>query len=595
MKKKKILVDYTGKEFNSIKENLESHARLYYPDSYRDFSENSFGSFILDSVAYVGDMLSFYLDYQVNESFLDTAIEYDNVRRLAAAKGYRDSGRPAAFGIASFYIKIPANSDGLGPNQSMIPILKSGAEFATTDGTSFVLLEDVNFADPKNDIVASEFSVSTGKPSEYAIRAFGQVKSVALFRVQVAIGAFQKFKRIQVGTPAVQEIHSVFDSEGRQYYEVDHLSQDIIYLNTTNPNALSDGVPEIIKPKIVNRRFVVERDTDGTYLRFGNSSEMEEVSNDILDPSNIALKMSGKKYITDSAFDPTSLTKNSSLGLSPENTTLTVLYYQNSSDTINVAAGNLSLITTRPLEFPSDLSFSNSNSIRNSLEVSNDNPIVGNTSILSSEEIKHRTYSHMFSQNRAVTREDYEAMIYSLPSSLGSIKRASIINDPSSTNRRLSVYLISTDSENKFVQTNSTIKENLKTWINKNKMLNDNIDIYDTKIINLGIDYEIVVDTTMDKILVLNSVNRELNTFFSDKMYIGEPLYITNIMNIINKVDGVIDCQRVKPTVKYGSEYSSQSVRIDDILSKDGTYLKCPRNGVFEIKFFNSDVKGTAV
>ena len=62
MSKKKIPISYTARDFNSIKENLVDHARRYYPDTYRDFSEASFGSLLLDSVAYIGDVLSYYID-----------------------------------------------------------------------------------------------------------------------------------------------------------------------------------------------------------------------------------------------------------------------------------------------------------------------------------------------------------------------------------------------------------------------------------------------------------------------------------------------------------------------------------------------------
>ena len=152
----KILVNYTSRDFNSIKRDLEEHARRYYPDTYKDFSENSFGSYILDTVSYVGDMLSFYLDYQVNESFLETAIEYDNVRRLARNTGYKFAGRPAAFGMATFYIIVPANTSGLGPDRTLIPILKTGTEVRSTTSTTFVLTEDVDFNNPKNEIVAAQ-------------------------------------------------------------------------------------------------------------------------------------------------------------------------------------------------------------------------------------------------------------------------------------------------------------------------------------------------------------------------------------------------------------------------------------------------------
>ena len=214
MPDKKILINYTNRDFESIKKDLEEHARRYYPDTYRDFSENSFGSYILDTVAYVGDMLSFYADYQVNESFLETAIEYDNVRRLAKNTGYSFAGRPAAFGMATFYVVVPANTSGLGPDRALIPILKTGTEVRATTNATFVLTEDVDFNNPKNEIVAARFNDLTGKPSSYAIRAQGQVKSTVLFRTTVDVGDFTRFKRIRIGGASIAEIKSVIAMEG---------------------------------------------------------------------------------------------------------------------------------------------------------------------------------------------------------------------------------------------------------------------------------------------------------------------------------------------------------------------------------------------
>lgn len=594
-KNRKILIDYTNREFDSIKKDLENHARLYYPDSYRDFSENSFGSFILDTVSHVGDMLSFYIDYQVNESFLDTALEYDNISRLTKNIGYKATGRPSSFGIATFYISVPSTLSGIGPDLRYIPILKTGAEVSADNGTTFVLLEDVNFADPKNEVVASKFSSTSGKPTEYAIRAYGQIKSTALYRVEKDVGDFQRFRRIRVGSSAIQEIKSVFDSEGHQYFEVDNLSQDVIYVNTTNSNYLDDGVPEIIKPKIVKRRFIVERDSSGTYIRFGNSSISDMDNGDISDPSQSVLKMTGKNYITDTSFDPSKLFDTKTMGISPSNTTLTILFFQNSSDSINIAAGGIKSFATKPLEFSELPSGAVERQIRESLEVSNEEPIVGNTAVPNSEELKYRAYAEKASQSRSVTRNDYEAIVYLMPSNFGSVKRASIINDPSSTNRRLSLHVVSEDSSGNLISTNSTIKQNIKQWLNGYKMMNDNIDIYDCKIINLGFDYKITVDPTKDKIAVLNTANQRLIQEYQNKMYIGEPFYLNNVFNILNKIEGVVDTISVTPNIKNSSNYSSLSVGIDDIKSSDGTFLKCPKNAIFEIKFPSQDIRGAAV
>ena len=528
---------------------------------------------------------------------METALEYENIRRLARNTGYKFTGRPAAYGMATFYIMVPAATTGLGPNRDLIPILRSGSEVRATTGATFVLTEDVDFNNVKNEVIAARFSNTTGKPTDYAIRAQGQIRSTVLFRTTVEVGEFTRFRRVRIGGPGIASVKSVVDSEGHDYFEVDHLSQDVIYINTTNPNAASDGIPQIIKPKIVPRRYVLEQDENGTYLQFGYGSDEELTTTDIAEPSQVALKMSGKPYITDSAFDPTKLLDTNTLGVAPANTTLTILFYQNDSDSVNVARGNLTTVSLSSFTFPNETASSRSQqgTVRGSLEVSNDEPIVGNTSIPTSEEIRYRTYAVKAAQQRSVTRNDYEAYMYMMPAQFGSVKRASIVNDPSSSNRRLSIYLVSEDLSGNLTQCSSTLKENVKVWLNKNKMLNDNIDIYDAKIMNIGFDYEIIVHPTKDKVEVLNSVNQKLRLEMENKMYIGEPFYLTNVLNIINKVDGVVDTLRVTPKLMEGSNYNVAPVSIDEMKSMDGTYLKAPRNVIFEIKNFSTDIKGTAV
>lgn len=596
MPDRKVLINYTNRDFDSIKADLEEHARRYYPDTFKDFSENSFGSYILDTVSYVGDMLSFYVDYQANESFLETAVEYDNVRKLARQYGYKFSGRPAAFGIVDFYVLVPAQSVGLGPNPQYIPILKTGTE-VKSDATTFILTEDVDFNNPKNETVAARFNSATGKPTFYAIRAQGQIKSTVLFRTTVDVGSYARFSRFRIGESSIAEIKSVVDGEGHEYFEVDHLSQDVVYIETTNPNARTDGVRSILKPKIVPRRFVVEQDSTGTYLQFGYGSDEENTAvTDIADPSQVSLKMSGKPFITDHAFDPTKLLDSNTLGVAPSNTTLTVLFFKNDTDSVNVSAGGINAISVSSMTFPNadDNSLSLENNVRTSLEVANSLPIVGSTSLPTPEEIRYRSYAAYASQNRTVTRNDYEAYLYMMPAKFGSIKRASIVNDPSSTNRRLSVYTVSEDASGNLTLTNSTVKENIKIWLNKNKMLNDNIDIYDAKILNIGFDYEIIVHPTKDKTDVINQVDLRLRAELSDKLYIGEPFYITNVYNIINKVDGVVDTKNVRVYLRTGAGYNTAPISIEQIKSADGTYLMAPRNVVFEIRDFNRDIRGVA-
>ena len=596
MPKKKIKIDYTARDFDSIKSSLVDHASIYYPDSFKDFSENSFGSYIVDSVAYIGDMLSFYVDYQVNESFLETALEYENIRKLSRNEGYKYTAAPSVTAMATFYIIIPANTSGLGPRPDLMPVLKKGSEFSTTNSQTFVLTQDVDFGNDQNQIVAARFSNTTGKPTSYAVRAYGHVKSTVLFRTELTIGPHQKFLKIRIGPSTISEIKTVRDSSGHDYFQVENLSQDVIYVNTTNPNALIDGVPNSIKPKVVPRRFVLVQDETGTYLQFGHGVDNDSSVEDFFDPSQATLRMSGKNYITDSAFDPSSLLQNKSLGISPSNTKLTVFYYKNAKDEVNVAVGALNKVVLSGMEFPRSIGNSIEESlVKGSLEVSNEEAISGNTSEPTSEELRYMTYSSKAAQMRAVTRNDYEALVYIMPSNFGTIKRASMVNDSSSTNRRMSLYVVSQDGNGYLKSANLSTKRNLKVWLNKNKMINDGIDIYDAKVHNLGLSYRIIVDPTMDKFEVLSDVNKRLIEKFNEKMYIGEPIYLTDIYNLINKTPGVSDTVNVLVSDKFGDTYSTTGLTAESMKSKDGTYIRAPKNVIFEIKYPSQDIQGSAI
>ena len=593
----KPVIKYTSRSFDSIKSDLVEHAKRFYPDHYNDFNDSSFGSLMLDSVSYVGDIMSYYLDFQVNESFLETALQYDNIRRHAKHMGYKFYGRPAAYGRGTFYFLVPAESTGVGPDTQYVPVLKKGSQFSSSDGANFILLEDVNFNDSNVEIVASKFDNSTGKATEYAMRSFGRVKSGARFIKDVPIGEFERFLRVRVGPSVINEIESVIDSEGHRYYQVDHLSQDTVYRETTNPTAQADGVPSILKPFAAARRFTVEQDASGTYLQFGYGSDRETEIKDVTDPSQVVLKETGKNFITDFAFDPNKLLNTDKFGVAPSNTTLFITYGSNTQLNTSVGIGDLNTVSDAIVEFPNSTDSSGGQylAVKLSLEPSNDEIISESTSEPTSDEMRYRAYAAYAAQNRTVTKNDYEAYCYLMPPSLGQIKRASIVNDPGGTNRRLALYVISQDESENLKTTNQSIKANLKTWLQKNKMLNDGIDIYDAKIINVGFIYEAVTDPNLNSLSVLSDVDTRLRDLFSNKFYIGEPLYVNQIYNTINKTIGVVDTIKVTMEIKTGSNYNNLPINIDEILSKDGSFIKTPKNCVLEIKFLNDDIKGSAV
>ena len=590
---KKIMpINYTNREFETIRDDLLEIAERFYPDSFQDFSEASFGSLMIDSVAYVGDQLSFYLDYNVNESFLDTAYQFNNVLRHGRVLGYKYSGRPSTYGQVAIFMLVPASQTSIGPDTDYMPIMKRGSRFTSEAGLNFVLTENVDFANPKFPVVVARVDATTGAPTHFAIKAYGNVVSGFYSQEQVDVGAYERFKRIRLSVANISEIISVHDSDGNEYYEVDYLAQDMIYKELVNSNYKQDNVPSILKPYLVSRKFIVERDRFNTYLQFGSgkSGQTDVVAN----PQSVALDIYGKTYTTSTTFDPTRLSQNESLGIVPSNTTLTVIYRTTNPKSSNVAAGQLNKVSNASLEFK-DASLLNGGTIaemRASVEVSNEVPIVGNVSSPNTAEIKQRIFDTFPTQNRAVTKADYENLTYRLPAKFGSIKRCCVQQDPDSQKRNLNLYVLSEDSFGKLTQTNATIKNNLKIWLNQHRMINDTIDILDPFIINLGIDFVIKTQVGSEKYTVLNDAIKRIGSLYSTNFYIGEHLYISDIYSELKKIDGVLDVVKVKIVNRTGIGYSSAILDINKNLSPDGSYLIVPKNAIIEFKYPEVDIKG---
>ena len=594
--KKIVPIDYTHREFNSIRKDLVQIAERLYPDTFQDFSEGSFGAMMVDAVAYVGDQLSFYLDYNVNETFLDTAYQYDNVLRQGRILGYKYTGRPSTFGKVAIYVLVPASSTGLGPDKDYVPIMKRGSRFTSDTGLNFVLTENVDFNAPQNPIVAARTNTSTGAPTYYAIKAYGNVVSGFFGREKLTVGAYERFFKIGLRTQNISEIVSVIDSDGKEYFEVDNLSQDMIFKEVSNINFKSDNVPSVLKPYLVSRKFVVERGRNRTVLQFGSGKP--GASDVIADPGAVAMDIFAKTYVTDTTFDPTRLSKNDSLGIVPANTTLNVTYRVTNPVNSNLAVNTLTQVPNVILEFKDrqSLNVGTVNTILSSVEITNEEPIVGDVTNATTSEIKRRIFDTFPTQNRAVTQADYENLAYRMPAKFGSIKRCSVQRDPDSRKRNLNMYIISEDKFKKLTTANSTIKDNLKTWLNKYRMITDTIDILDAFVINFGIEFIITPTTGVDKYDVLQACVAQLQSRYSNSFYIGEPVYTTDIFTELNKVKGVLDVVKVKIINKSGtgtaSSYSGVQFDINENMSPDGTYVVIPKNAVAELKYPGVDIKG---
>ena len=594
-KDSKKLIRYTNRDFKTIKEGLVEYTKRYYPSVFKDFSEASFGSMMLDTVAYVGDVLSFYLDYQVNESFLDTAIEYNNVVRHGEQVGYKEPLRSNSFGIVTLYAMAPIDPNGTGPDINYLPILVKDSKFTSKSGQIFTLIDNVDFANSDNEIVVATSDTTTGTPTAFAVKAYGRIVSGEMKQESVSVGDFKRFLTIPLLDSNITEIVSVTDSEGHEYFEVDYLSQDTVFRTVINKDpSTRDRVPSIIVTTSVPRRYTVSSRAGQTSLKFGHGSESSLKTDNITHPSNVVLKMHGRDYETESSFDPSKLLETDKFGIAPANTTLRIVFRTNTSSNANVATKSVTNISSPIFIFGENATNQNKiNFVKSSLEVTNENPITGDVSLPSLGELKQRINDVFATQNRAVTTEDYEALVYRIPPKFGKVKRAKIIRDLDSFKRNLNLYLLAEDADQNLIVCSQVLKNNVKTWLNNFKMINDTIDILDAKVINIGIKFVAITNYDQDKFEALNESIKAIQKEFVQKLDLGQPIYITKIYDVLNELDEIVDVTDVQIEHKVGGLYSDFSHDINENISADGRILYAPENVVYELKYPNLDIKGT--
>ena len=594
-KKDKKIIRYTNREFNTIKQGLVEYAKRYYPDIYKDFSEASFGSLMMDTVSYAGDILSFYLDYQANESFLDTAIEYDNILRLGEQVGYKQPLRSNSFGVVTMYLLAPVTSTGAAPDTDYLPVLARGTKLTSQTGQVFSLIDDVDFANSDNEVVVATANETDGTPTGFAVKALGRVISGETKQQIFNVGDFTRFLTLELSDENITEIVSVVDSEGHEYFEVDYLSQDTIFRSVVNKDPTTRNyVPNIMVTTSVPRRFITSNKNGRILIKFGFGSESSLKTDNISHPSNVVLKMHGRNYENDISLDPSKLLSTEKFGIAPANTTLTVTFRTNTDSNVNVATRGLTGVSSPIFVFGENATNSSKiANVRESLEVVNEEPITGDVSQPSVPELKQRINDVFASQNRAVTAEDYEALIYRMPSKFGRIKRATIVRDQDSFKRNLNLYLLSEDTDGNLTMSSQVMKNNVKTWLNHYRMINDTIDVLDPRIINIQIKFAAVVDYSTDKLEALNIAITEIQNMFTEKMDIGQPIYITKIYDRLNNLDEIVDVTNVEITNKSGGLYSDETLNVKHYVSADGRILYAPENVIYELKFPALDIKGT--
>lgn len=576
---------YTSRDYASIRPELEQFIKRYYPDSFKDFSESGFNAAMLGLLAYMGDKNNFYIDYYNNESNLFTANNRESIYRHANSRGYVPNIGNTAVGSCSFYVRVPADGSTIAPDEDYIPSLKAGSIFSSSN-QSFILTDDVFFA--SGEVRVGDVDASTGSPTNFIIKQTGRVVSGEFAEEVFSIGTFSSFLKIRLQEQNVSEIISVTDSDGNEYFEVKNLTQNIIFV-PSSPEG--DGTESSMKMVAAPRRFVFGRDSNGVFLVFGSGSDSIEWDA-VTETPQVVFSMVGKSYLSNTLFDPSHLVKHDKFGISPENTEITIVYRKSSSSDVKVGVGALNTVTSAEFQFANEASLDAEtvSGIVSSLEVQNEEPIVGYFIYESNQELKQRIIDFNSTQDRIVNLNDYKAFVYAMPRKYGSVKRCNVIQVETDSGPEVHMFILSEDEERKLTATNSEVKNNVMTWISGSKLITDVVKIFDAYIVNLGIEFEFIAAQGRMKQKIKVDALEAARLFYYNTLDIGEPLSISALFKVLHSVPGVLDVTRVNIFQKIGGDYSDVPYNLAAHRSADGLQYTALQNVVFEVKYPLFDV-----
>lgn len=597
-------IKYLNREFQSLKRDLMRFTQAHQSGAFQDQNEASPGMAILELCAYVGDVLSFYQDMQFNELRLQSARQIENVAEFAKQLGYRPSGKRAARGSQFFVVEVPATTaEGKTvPDDTFSPILRKGARVGGPNGTTFETLDDIEFytssSDSPRQVTGSRFDSNTGLPTHFAIGKSVDIVAGETQTETFTVGTFQQFLQIELTNSDVIEVISVVDSDGNTWYEVDFLAQDTVFDYVTNPGSDSDVVPSVLKLVSVPRRFITDRDpvTAKTTLIFGSGDGVNFDDELVPNLADLALPLAGRRTFTSYPMDPQNFLKTRTLGLSPFNTTLTVTYRTGGGAQTNVPPGSIRSVIEATLDFTSTgLDATKKGAVVNSLETINQSKTDGGGSEESITEIKANSAAYFATQNRVVTREDYIARIMTLPAKFG--KPEKVFPKPNSRNpSAMDIHVLTKDSDGHLSQVTTTLSQNIRTYLAPFRMLADSINILQTNIINLRLDFGVVVSPKFNRTEVLAKCLSVAKDYLDTaNMQIGQPIVISDIVSELQNVVGVISVYKLEFRNMLGSFSDTivySTVRFDVKAATTNGILYCPQDSIFEVKYPNRDIVG---
>ena len=611
-------VKYLSKDYNSFKNQLIEFAQTYFPNNFNDFSEGNPGMMFLEMAAYVGDVLSFYTDTQLRESFLTLAQTNENLYNLAYTMGYRPKVTTADSTILDISQLVPSKLDEgvYKPDYNYALTVKENSTFTSTEESTFYITDDVRFgfSSSFNPTNISIYQYDTlGNPEYYLLKKSVQAISAERNTQTFRVGDPERFRTLTLFGANVISIESIVDSDGNEYTEVPYLAQDTVFEEVENTaandprlNQFNQQTPYLLKLKKVPRRFISRvRPNNQLEIQFGAGVSDKADEQIIPNPDNIGLGIKDGRDQLDRAYDPSNFLYTKAYGQVPSNTTLTVTYLTGGGLASNVNSNTIIKPGELTINSNPNLNTSMLNFIKSTVTSTNIEAAKGGGGGDSIEDIRLNAAATFSAQQRTVTKEDYIIRTLSMPSQFGRVAKAYITQDdqisPLTTEPgripnplALNLYTLGYDFNKKLTNLNTATKTNLSNYLEQYRMLTDAVNIKNAFVINFKLDFEITVFKNYSNQRVLLECITELQNYFDiDKWQINQPILISEVKNLIGGVEGV---QTVEKTVfenVSGAEigYSQYKYGFGKATKNEVIYPSMDPS-IFELKYPNTDIKG---
>jgi hypothetical protein len=605
-------INYLNRDFTSFRNTLIEYSKTYFPTTYNDFTPASPGMLFMEQASYVGDILSFYLDNQIQETFLQYSRQVTNIFDLAYMLGYKPKATNVAIVDIDVYQQVPASGSGADnvPDYNYALSISSPSQ-VTNGSVNFLIEEPINFAQSSSldPTEVSVYEISAGEPIYYLLKKTRQAYSATLNTTTFTFGSYEAYPTVEIDATNIIGILDITDSAGNVWYEVDYVGQETILdsiknTNQNNPNLVTNDAPYLLQLRKVQRRFAT-RLLDSTTLQIqfgaGNPSDTDEEITPNANNVGIGLPFGKDKLTT--AYSPTNFMYTNTYGIAPVNTTLTVRYLTGGGVNSNVAANTINTLDTTPVFNNRNLNVDTANNILTTVTVNNDAAASGGRSGDTVEEVRQNTLANYQAQLRNITQDDYLVRALSMPSKYGGIAKAYIEPTklsnvtPGDTTSVLDLYVLGYNTDTQLITLSNTVKQNIINFLSEYKAINDSIRVKDAFIINIGVNFEIItLPNFNNNIILLRCVDALQNYFNINEWQINEPIPLREIQIILDRIDGVQTVKNVEIVNKVGQSlgYSNYAYDIEGATNNNTVYPSIDPM-IFEVKYPDTDIQGKVV